>query len=209
MLILVTGKSGGGKTTLAEILAKKLNYTHIDIDKIGLSVYEFPDVIEKAKKLFGNEIFENGVLNKNKLGQMVFNERDSIKVSNFRALTWKYIDKVIEETLTDNAVIEYILLPNTKFWKLNAIKILIKATNNKQRKQNVMIRDNINIKSVETRDKFSIEYDENDFNFIFKNNYKLKHLEQNADKVVNFIKSNYSKYWSNKKDYKFKLKINL
>ena len=47
-LILVTGRSGSGKSTFAKLLAERLGYKYLDIDKIGHSLYDDKEIMAKA-----------------------------------------------------------------------------------------------------------------------------------------------------------------
>ena len=44
------------------------------------------------------------------------------------------------------------------------------------RKKCAVLRDNISSVEMRQRDKASIKYDENDFDFVIKNNYRLETL---------------------------------
>ena len=74
-LILVTGRSGSGKSTFAKLLAERLGYKYLDIDKIGHSLYDDKEIMAKAVELFGTVIFDNdGKFNRKKLGKIFFGE---------------------------------------------------------------------------------------------------------------------------------------
>lgn len=189
MNIYITGKSGSGKSTYSKLLAKKLGYKYIDVDSIGHKVYEYPEVLEKAKNLFGNTIFdENGNFNRKKLGQIVFSERHSPRVKAFSDLTWDYMKQILDSQIDENCVVDWILLPHTKYWVRKAIKILIKVDNENLRYNKVMERDNITKEYLELRDKASIEYNEKEFDFVVINNYNEEELQDNIKKVVEYIK---------------------
>lgn len=188
MLVYVTGKSGSGKSTFSKELAKKLNYKYIDVDKTGHKVYEYPEIMKKANILFGNDIYdENGNFNRKKLGQIVFSERHSDRVKAFSNLTWECMKKILDCEIVDDSVVDWILLPHTKYWSKNALKILIKSENDGLRYNKVMQRDNISKEYVVLRDKASIEYNENEFDFVFVNNYNEDSLKNNIMKVIDFI----------------------
>ena len=64
-VIGITGKSGSGKTTLASLLAKELNFKHID--KIGHEAIFRPEILDTLCEKFGQEILdENGKLDRKK-----------------------------------------------------------------------------------------------------------------------------------------------
>ncbi|MBE7075409.1 MAG: dephospho-CoA kinase [Clostridiales bacterium] len=191
MIIYVTGKSGSGKSTFSKQLAKEINYKYIDVDKIGHKVYEYPDIMQKAYQLFGNAINdENGKFNRKKLGQIVFSERHSDRVKEFSDLTWEYMKKLLDYEIVENCVVDWILLPHTKYWSNNALKILIKPQDETTRLKKLIARDNITIEYVKLRDKASIEYNETEFDFVIINDYNSLTLKENIANIYNNIKKN-------------------
>lgn len=189
MIILVAGKSGSGKSTFAKILAEKLNFKYVDIDKIGHKIYENPSLMEELKILFGNAIFdENGNFDRKRLGKIVFSEKGSKKVEKFNEITWKHMEELIDKELLENTILDWILLPNTKYFKLGDLKILVKPENEEARIQNIIKRDNVSREYVLLRDKGSIPYKEKEFDFVIKNNYNYEKFESEINKVVDHIK---------------------
>ena len=190
MIVYITGKSGSGKSTFSKLLAKELNYKYIDVDDIGHKVYEYPEIMEKAYQLFGTDINnELGKFDRKKLGQIVFSERHSERVKAFSDLTWEYMKKLLDDEIVDNSVVDWILLPHTKYWANNALRILVKPQDEDLRFKKLMARDNITEEYVKLRDKASIEYNESEFDFVFTNDYNEEILKNNISNVVNYINS--------------------
>lgn len=189
MIILVAGKSGSGKSTFAKVLAEKLNFKYVDIDKIGHKIYENPILMEELKFLFGNAIFdENGNFDRKRLGKIVFSEKGSKRVEKFNEITWKHMEELIDKELLENTILDWILLPNTKYFELGDLKILVKPENEEVRIQNIIKRDNVSREYVLLRDKGSIPYNEKEFDFVIKNNYNYEKFESEINKVVDHIK---------------------
>lgn len=94
----VTGGSGCGKTTVCNILKNNGAYI-IDADKIG------HQIIQKGEKAyfdlidaFGIEILDKDKqINRKKLGQIVFNNKEKLKILN--NITHKHIIKTIKYNL--------------------------------------------------------------------------------------------------------------
>ncbi len=192
MLVFVTGKSGSGKSTFAKQLSKEIGYKYVDVDSIGHSVYEIPGVIKQAEMLFGKVIFdENGTFDRKKLGQIVFQERNSERVKDFSDLTWHYMQSQIDKILKENknVILDWILLPHTKYWKMLAYKILVKPIDDKLRFQKLLERDKVKIEYLELRDKASIQYNESDFNYIIRNDF----VEQKNKVHINLVKEYFNK----------------
>ena len=49
-LVVITGPNGGGKTTLARLLAKKVNAEFIELSAVTSGVKDIKDTVEKAKE---------------------------------------------------------------------------------------------------------------------------------------------------------------
>lgn len=80
MLIGVTGNSGTGKSIICE-LYKELGAHFISCDELGWEVLKESYIIEKIKEEF-KEVVEEGTVNKEKLGDIVFNDKDKLKILN-------------------------------------------------------------------------------------------------------------------------------
>lgn len=171
MLIGICGKSGSGKSTISNYLKDELKAIHCDIDKIGHYVLILPNVQKDLIDSFGIEICEDGKINRKKLGQIVFNSVDKMKI--LEKITWKYmeieIDKIIKENKDKIIILDWQLLPKTKYLNLCDLKILIDIPY-EIRKQRILERDNINEEKIDLREKASITYNKNDFDYIFNTN---------------------------------------
>jgi len=171
-IIGITGKSGSGKTTFASLLAKKLNCEHIDIDKIGHQALYEPEILSRLCDTFGNNILdETGHLDRKKLGNIVFTKKE--KMDELTDITWEYMQQQLDLILSQNhdfIILDWILLPNTKYFEKCDFNILI-SSNDIQRKNKILERDNISEEYFEKRDSASIDYSPFNFDFKFENNY--------------------------------------
>ena len=185
MIIGICGKSGSGKSTLARKIIKITNNNaiHLDIDKIGHNVLLLPEVKNELVNLFGKGIINEKNIDRKKLGDIVFNSRFEMdKLSN---ITWKYMEIEIDKFIQDNRdriiILDWLLLPNTKYLDLCDIKILLNIPY-EIRKERAMKRDNIKEEDFDLREKASIEYNENDFDYILVNNNYTKRMVKDSDK---------------------------
>lgn len=171
MLIGICGKSGSGKSTISNYLKEELGAIHCDIDKIGHYVLTLPNVQKDLINCFGTEIYEDGKINRKKLGQIVFNSANKMKI--LEQITWKYmeteIDKIINKNKDKIIILDWQLLPKTKYLNLCNLKILIDIPY-EIRKQRILKRDNISEEKIDLREKASITYNKNDFDYIFNTN---------------------------------------
>lgn len=166
MLIGITGKSGSGKTTLAKWLAQYSNFYVIDVDEVGHSILDREDVQKLIKEKFGVEVSST---NRKALGEVVFNNREKMK--EYAEMTFELMCEKIDEIIIsyENVIIEWILLPQTKYFDLCNVKILCKRSYENRLKA-VKERDNISTEYFETREKNSIEYNEDLFDKIIITN---------------------------------------
>ncbi len=172
MLIVVCGKSNSGKSTFSEILTSidEKNIVHLDIDKIVHKINDRNDVIESVVRIFGKDVLDNGKINRRKLGNIVFNS--SKEMEKLKTITWKYIEYEIDKFIYKNKskiiILDYIMLTETKYFDLSNLKVLVKSSYDNRLKR-ALIRDNITEKLFELRDKSSIEYIDNEFDYVINN----------------------------------------
>lgn len=170
MIIGITGKSGVGKTTLANLFK---GYKIISVDEIAHKVLERPDTHQAIVAAFGEDIAN---ADRKVLGDVIFNNRQ--KMSTLTNLIWDtmccYIDDIIHNN--EDVIIDWILLPHTKYFHLCDVKILIKSDES-ERIDHVLKRDNISRAYLDIRDSHSIAYDEFLFDYVIQNNYNLEFLD--------------------------------
>ena len=183
-IIGITGKSGCGKSTFASLLSQKLNCQHIDIDKIGHQAILQPEIITSLCDEFGNKILNDyGSINRKKLGAIVFVNKDKMKI--LEDLTYGYMQKCLDNILSQNnecIVLEYILLPRTKYLNMCDSKVLVKS-DDVQRKNKVIERDHISPEYFDKRDSASIDYSPFNFDYIYENDYQQESMNKMFDKI--------------------------
>ncbi len=81
MLIGLTGHSGAGKSTVA-LLFGQSGYRIIDCDALVHALYHDPRYAALIAKTFGDEYCENGVVDRKKLGSLVFSDPDALNKLN-------------------------------------------------------------------------------------------------------------------------------
>lgn len=171
MLIVLCGKSNSGKGTIAKYFTTMSdNIIHLDIDKIAHQVNDKEVVIQEITQTFGKKVIDNNRVNRKELGKIVFNNQE--EMNKLEAITWKYMQEEIDKFIAKNnnkiIILDYIMLPKTKYFKEADLRILVEASYEK-RIQRALIRDNITKELFAQRDNASIEYIERDFNYIINN----------------------------------------
>lgn len=175
MLISICGKSGSGKSTISKELINiyKDKIVHLDIDKIGHLIYENSRVLKEVVECFGNDVLSSDKIDRKKLGKIVF--RNVSEMENLTNITWKYMEEYIDKFLEDNKdkiiLLDWLLLPKTKYFNLSDIRVLLDVPY-EIRKERAKKRDNISDSDFELRDKAGINYDKSKFDLILKNNTK-------------------------------------
>lgn len=187
-IIGITGKSGSGKTTLASLLSQKLKCKYIDIDKIGHEALFQPEIFDSLCEKFGRGILdENGKIDRKKIGNIVFSQKQ--KMQELTDLTWNYMKRVLDDILAQSdeiIILDWILLPDSKYWDKCDLRILVTSSDIK-RKQKILERDNISEEYFDKRDSASIDYSTFKFDYIFENDYKLQAINEMIEKVKETI----------------------
>lgn len=172
MIIGICGKSGCGKSTLSkEILKSCDNSLHLKIDKIGHNVLTINEVKNELINCFGKSIINNDSIDRKKLGEIVFASRK--EMNNLSDITWKYmqieIDKILNNNSDKKVILDYLLLPLSKYFDMCDIRILLDIPY-EIRKQRAMKRDNISSDAFDLREKASIDFNYKDFYYVLQNN---------------------------------------
>jgi len=170
MIIGICGKSGSGKSTLTEKIIKRYNNTiNLDIDKIGHQITNKEEVKQLLIKKYGENILTNNNIDRKKLSQIVFSKAKEMK--KLTQITWPHMEKEIDKFLLNNknkiVVLDWQLLPKTKFFKKCDIKILLDIPI-KIRKERIIKRDNITKEEFYLREKASVKYNKKSFDYIIK-----------------------------------------
>lgn len=182
-IIGITGKSGSGKTTIASMIAKKINGIHLDIDKIGHEALQQEDVIKVLCDQFGTKILNSNKVDRKKLGNIVFAKKEKMK--QLEDITWNYMKNRLDNILSRNEkyiILDWALLPQTSYWNKCDFKILVESDYNK-RKDKVIERDNISEEYFNKRDSASVDYSKFEFDYILKNDYNLQTLEKTLENL--------------------------
>ena len=187
-IIGITGKSGSGKSTLTDLLSKEMQCNSVNIDKIGHKATSNQEIAKKLCAIFGNQILgEDGNIDRKKLGNIVFSSKE--KMAILTDMTWDYMqvimDDILEKETKDVIILEWALLPISKYWEKCDIKILMQS-NDDERKNKVMQRDHISEEYFLKREEGCIDYAPYDFDLIFENDYQLETMEKKVE-IVNRI----------------------
>ena len=80
-VIGLTGHTGAGKTTVASML-KNMGYAIVDTDVLARKAVENAEVINLLKKNFGEDIVNDGILNRSELAKRAFSSEEGSRTLN-------------------------------------------------------------------------------------------------------------------------------
>lgn len=175
MLVGIVGKSGAGKSTLVKRMQEfSENIVHIDIDKIGQDILNDEVVVSEIVKIVGSgEVVSNGILDRKKVGNIIFNNKE--KYEAYFDYTEKIENEIIDNIISENkdkiVVLDWAVLFKTKYYNLLDYKILVNTSDN-IRKKRVIQRDNISEEYFDLREMMYNNYDISNMDFVIDgNNY--------------------------------------
>ncbi|MBS3740593.1 MAG: dephospho-CoA kinase [Candidatus Cloacimonetes bacterium] len=128
VIVGITGVIGSGKSTAAEFFCSQ-GYPLVNADRIGHQVLKDNSIKKKLVAEFGNRILENGEINRKKLGNIVFEDKN--KLLNLNLIVHpKIIDKIKKKVNKIDASMVFIdaaLLLDWNMDKFCDVVILITA----------------------------------------------------------------------------------
>lgn len=187
MHITITGKSGSGKSSIAKYLTSiDERFIHLDIDTVGHIILEKEEIAKKVSKEFKIPLNEKKQIDRKILGSIVL--KDEEKMKRYSDITWSPMEQIIDKFIKNNkdkiVILDWILIPKTKYFKESIFNILVNS-DLEERKKRAILRDNITEEKFMERENASIEFDESQFNFILEN--------KNLEKTKGLVKKIYDK----------------
>ena len=192
MIVYITGKSGSGKSTIAKALAQKLNYDYVDVDSIVHNMYKNLDVLRRVEQIFGDCIYdENGKFDRKKLGQVYFSKQNQSAKKLFDEYTLDIIGQELHKKFKDNVIIDWAMLPITDFWARGALRVLIKPISDDERFGKLLARDNISKDYLMQREQAGLDYNEDEYDYVFYNDYtdimQVEFIQKVCDDIQNGV----------------------
>ena len=183
MLITITGASGSGKSSISEYLCSlDKNIVHLNIDTVGHKVLDMPEIKKIISEKFNLKI-ENDKINRKELGDLIFNNHQNMK--HLSDITWKAMESLIDNFISENKnkiiILDWILIPKTKYFNISDISILIKSDFNTRMKRATR-RDEIDKNAFREREKATLDFTRNDFDYIIEN-YDIEQTRKEVKKI--------------------------
>lgn len=186
-IIGLTGGIGSGKTTIAGYF-KEMGIPVYIADDEAKKIMQSKFVIEEIKKGFGHFLFENDVLNRARLAEIVFN--DSKKLDQLNAIVHPAVKKDFELWLQNNKNHDYVIYEAAILFESGRYKdcdIVITVTAPEEvRIQRVLKRDKTTREQVLSRMKMQWKDEER----ISKSNFVIlnEDLKIAREEVVKILK---------------------
>lgn len=191
MLISIVGKSGSGKSTIAKTLKEfDERVLHVDIDDISHQVLEFPDVQEKLKTGFCPSVVMDHEVQRQVLGRIVFASPEQMDV--LTNITWSHMERIIDQIIEANSdkiiLLDWLLIPKTKYFEQSDLKIWVDAPYVDRLER--VVKRSIKEQSITPdyfakRDNAGIDYEEGKYDIVINN--------INKEKTQNEVKNIYEK----------------
>ncbi len=183
----LTGPTGSGKTSACAV-AEELGYKVINCDTLAREAVEKEDALLSLTNAFGNDILENGKLNRKALAEKAFKSEDKTELLNKTLLP--FVVEIIKEEI-QKADEDKILLDAPTLYESGAdilcSSVIAVLSSLENRKKRILLRDNITKEAANLR--ISAGKDDN----YYKD--KTQHIIYNNGELATF-----------KKEFKEKLK---
>ena len=188
-VIGLTGGIGSGKTTIANYFATMGVPVYI-ADDAAKKVMQSDNIIQQIKTTFGDSIFENKILNRAKLAEIVFNNAD--KLAQLNAIVHPAVKSDFELWLQENKKYDHVIYEAAILFESGRYKecdVIITVTAPEEiRIERVVKRDNTTREQVLSRMKMQWN-DEKRIslsNFVI-NNSNLKIAKEEVVKILKIL----------------------
>ncbi len=192
--ILLTGGIATGKSSVCNFL-KLHGFSIIDADKIAHEVLD--ENASKISEMFGDEYVKDGRVDRRKLGELVFSDKD--KKSSLEALLHPLIeDRIKKEALKlEKFNVPYIVdiplfFETGKRYDIKPV-VVVYAPKELQIERLVK-REGFDLSHAKSRveSQIDIEKKRQEADFVIDNSKDIKHLQKEVDRFLDFIRGRYA-----------------
>lgn len=190
---ILTGGIATGKSTVCSLL-KISGFSIIDADIVGKE--ELENSKEELKKAFGSSIFTDGVIERKKLAQIIFDSDEqreklnSILHPKIRASISKQAEILDKKGVP--FILDIPLFFETQGYagKMNVVVYTPREIQLQRLCQREGLEKSQALKGIQAQ--MDIEEKKRKADWVIDNSKDLKHLQQEVEKFVDFIRGNYA-----------------
>jgi dephospho-CoA kinase len=187
----LTGGIGSGKTTVSNFLLE-YGIPVYNSDSQGKKLMNTNlELINDIVNIFGESVYNNGVLNTNLLSSIVFSDPEKIKQLNnlVHPKVAEDFNQWVEKNNNQPILIKEAAILIESGAYLNMDKIILVISKKSNRINRVSKRDNSDLESIEKRINFQLTDDEKIqyADYIIENNSSLDDLKHEVLRVINEI----------------------
>ena len=179
-IIGLTGGIGSGKTTVANHFMEA-NIPVFIADDEAKKITQSPEIIEEIKKKFGDAIFDNAILNRQKLSQIVFSDSEKLKLLN--AIIHPAVKKHFQNWVLNHKNARFVIYESAILLESGSYKncdlILTVTAPLETRIERVIHRDNVSREQVLQR----INAQLNDKERISKSDFIIENVNSKTTKI--------------------------
>ena len=187
----LTGGIGSGKTTVSNFLLE-YGIPVYNSDSLGKKLMNTNlELINDIVNIFGESVYNNGILNTNLLSSIVFSDAEKIKQLNnlVHPKVAEDFKQWVEKNNNQPILVKEaaILIESGAYLDMDKIILVISKKSN--RINRVSKRDNSDLESIEKRINFQLTDDEKIkyADYIIDNNSSLDYLKNEVLRVINEI----------------------
>lgn len=187
--IAITGGIGSGKSTVAHLI-KESGFNVFSCDEIYAQLLNSKDFLHLLCDNFGDILDSNGELDRTKLSQIVFNDKE--KLTQLNNITHPIIFKEMfgrADKINAMCFFEVPLLFENGYEKyFDGVIVVLRELS--KRIESVALRDNLNNNEVKKRINNQFDYDNYDFAkyYVIHNNGEIDALKFQVSNVIAQIK---------------------
>ncbi len=192
--ILLTGGIATGKSSVCNIL-KLHGFSIIDADKIAHEVLR--ENTKEIEKLFGKEYLKDGEVNRRKLGELIFSDKESKeKLENL--LHPKIEGKIKKQALyLESFEVPYIVDIPLFFEtgeRYNIKPVVVVYAPKELQIERLVKREGYDLSHAKDRVSSQIDIEEKKkrADFVIDNSKNLKHLQKEIDRFLDFLRGKYA-----------------
>lgn len=189
-IIGLTGGIGSGKTTVANLFMSFGVPVYIT-DLEAKNLMRSDEVLDKIRNIFGTSIFENGILVREKLSEIVFN--DPNKLAKLNAIVHPVVKRHFKAWLLNHKSVPFVIYESAILFESGSYKdcdfIINVIAPFETRIKRVMKRDNTTREKVLDRMKnqWNDEQKSSKSDFIIEN-VNLESVKLEIVKILNFLR---------------------